>query len=708
MPLAVLNAGQLQRGEHGPAATGRAKTYILEYATVCVKQTETPLCLVPSLIFKSQENVTTLGLVADVKVVKGFVSDVFTGAVVETDLGLDDLKGLPGVVNVWPNNQVNLKPSAQEQNCKEVRAARPRYFAHNATGVSKLHERGIFGKGVKVGVVVTGIWYKHDALGGGFGKGFKVAGGYDFVGNGDYQSPENERQPGEDPLDLSGHGTSVAGIIAGKANDFLGVAPEATLYAYKVFGGQGGTGAATLIEAFLAAYYDGVDIITASVAAPSGWAEEAWAVVASRMVSKGIVVTIAAGNEGSDGPFDMRTAASGKNVLAVAMADTLRAKGTCASSKTSWDLLNDLGLKPDIAAPGTSLKTTAPDNRWTTASGTSISCPYVAGVAALYIGEFGGRRVHGERFALDLSRRIISTARRLAYHDSKYADLAAPVAQVGNGQVDALKLFDSTTALEFEPIALNDTRHFKGRHEIIVKNYALVAVRYHLSSQDAYGVDTLQLNCTNGSKTVKRLSQLVPRKLAVKVGLPGDFTLKPRHIKRVSVDFKNPNALGWNAAALPLYSGKIIVSGDNGDELSVPYAGVGADLRKEVSPLSRPGYPYMVYVNPTSYVHYSWPCDLWFTSQDFSRIYDNSIWGTRELRWDISEAGWTEEKWAYPPVAGENGFVGSGTYMAGGRWDTNNTLPYPKTNLARSKDKSEHWWTGKLADGSQIAAGNYT
>lgn len=252
------------------------------------------------------------------------------------------------------------------------------------------------------------------------------------------------------------------------------------------------------------------------------------------MVDKGIVVTIAAGNGGSDGPFDMSTAASGRNVLAVAMADTPSAEGTRASSITSWGLLNDLSIKPDVAAPGKSVKTTALDNRWISASGTSVSCPYVAGVAALYIGAFGGRDVHGEGFALALSRRIVATAGRLAYHDPEYTDLAAPVAQVGNGLVDALKLFDSKTALEFEPIALNDTRHFNGRHNITVKNAAPVDVRYHLSSQDAYGVDTLQLICATRSKAVKSLSQLVPQKLAVKVGLPGDFTLKPWEMKTVS------------------------------------------------------------------------------------------------------------------------------------------------------------------------------
>lgn len=46
--------------------------------------------------------------------------------------------------------------------------------------------------------------------------------------------------------------------------------------------------------------------------------------------------------------------------------------------------------------------------------------------------------------------------------------------------------------------------------------------------------------------------------------------------------------------------------------------------------------------------------------------------------------------------------------MVGGRWDPDNTLPYPKTNLPRSKHESEHWWLGKLANGSQIAVGNYT
>lgn len=41
----------------------------------------------------------------------------------------------------------------------------------------------------------------------------------------------------------------------------------------------------------------------------------------------------------------------------------------------------------------------------------------------------------------------------------------------------------------------------------------------------------------------------------------------------VSVSFPNPGGLGWNSSALPVYSGKVIVSGNNGEQVSVPYLG---------------------------------------------------------------------------------------------------------------------------------------
>jgi subtilisin family serine protease len=96
-------------------------------------------------------------------VVKTFDSKVFHGASIETDSYTeDDLIQLPEVVRVWTNEEVHLLPTFDEK--AVTLADAPNYTTHNATGVSKLHAQGIFGKGVKVGVVDTGIWYDHKAV----------------------------------------------------------------------------------------------------------------------------------------------------------------------------------------------------------------------------------------------------------------------------------------------------------------------------------------------------------------------------------------------------------------------------------------------------------------------------------------------------------------------------------------------------------------
>lgn len=69
---------------------------------------------------------------------------------------------------------------------------------------------GYYGEGVQIGIIDTGIDYQHPTLGGGFGPGFKVAGGYDFVGD-KYGKGNNPPVPDNDPLDLcAGHGTHVS------------------------------------------------------------------------------------------------------------------------------------------------------------------------------------------------------------------------------------------------------------------------------------------------------------------------------------------------------------------------------------------------------------------------------------------------------------------------------------------------------------------
>src|SRR5258707_9948211 len=92
------------------------------------------------------------------------------------------------------------------------------------------------GDSIVVGIIDTGIDYLHPALGGGFGPGFKVIGGYDIFNH------------DSDPTDDHGHGTHVAGIVAANGDSIKGVAPHARLMAFKVLDQNGYGTQATVIE----------------------------------------------------------------------------------------------------------------------------------------------------------------------------------------------------------------------------------------------------------------------------------------------------------------------------------------------------------------------------------------------------------------------------------------------------------------------------
>lgn len=83
---------------------------------------------------------------------------------IETDiLTQDDLSRAPDVLDVWPNELIELLPTFEQQ-APFADDAPIHHDNHNATGVNKLHAQGIFGKGVKIGIVDTGVWYDHPAV----------------------------------------------------------------------------------------------------------------------------------------------------------------------------------------------------------------------------------------------------------------------------------------------------------------------------------------------------------------------------------------------------------------------------------------------------------------------------------------------------------------------------------------------------------------
>lgn len=199
---------------------------------------------------------------------------------------------------------------------------------------------GATGAGVRVGIIDTGIDYIHKGMGGNgsySGQHFddstvpwttKVVGGYDFVGD-DYDG-NNGARPDGDPMDACiGHGSHVAGTVAGlgldaDGNPYLGaytpdlgfsglrigpgVAPGARLYALRIFGCEGGTN--MLIPALEWAMdpnddddlSDHLDVVNLSLGSEYGTPDDPDSEAVDRAVAAGVIVVAAAGNEG-DGYF---------------------------------------------------------------------------------------------------------------------------------------------------------------------------------------------------------------------------------------------------------------------------------------------------------------------------------------------------------------------------------------------------------------------
>ncbi|KAF9360528.1 hypothetical protein BGX26_008948 [Mortierella sp. AD094] len=225
--------------------------------------------------------------------------------------------------------------------------------ALNMTGASRVHsELGLKGEGIKVGVIDTGIDYSHPALGGCFGKGCKVAYGYDLVG--DKFSGQNTPVPSGNPMDCAGHGTHVAGIVCASDAAVTGVAPEVTLGAYRVLGCEGSTNNDVIIAALERASKDKMDVINLSLGEPNGWTNNPVSRAIAKARSRGILVAAAQGNENTYGLFGTNYVAEGASVLSV--ASLINTRMALSAFTTSLDPSHPIYYtKKDIGLNGTFL-----------------------------------------------------------------------------------------------------------------------------------------------------------------------------------------------------------------------------------------------------------------------------------------------------------------------------------------------------------------
>ena len=272
---------------------------------------------------------------------------------------------------------------------------------------------GLDGSGVLVAVVDTGIAWDHPDL----ADRVWVNPGEDLDGDGAVMDPDDRNGIDDDgngfvddlcgwdfddrdgdPYDrLSGHGTHVAGTIAGtgRCGTATGVAPGSRLLPVRV--GHFASQAATVWEGLQYAAASGARVINLSMGWRHAWHPDraAWRRVAEAVRAAGALLVAAAGNDGwGREPDNVRTPADVPGVLAVGATRPGDAVVFFSSrGPVTWqDVLPwrdwpfPPGLaKPDLAAPGVDVPSTWPGGGYALLSGTSMATPHVAGAAALVL-----------------------------------------------------------------------------------------------------------------------------------------------------------------------------------------------------------------------------------------------------------------------------------------------------------------------------------
>lgn len=250
-------------------------------------------------------------------------------------------------------------------------------------GVEDVLKTGHTGVGVHVGVADTGVDASHPDL-------LDAIVGYrDFTG-GDSDTPQ-------DPF---GHGTGVCGVLAGRGlvtPKFHGVAPGAKISIARVLGADGSGSTSGIIRGLDWLVTQGVSIINMSLGSEET-SYDALSMAVDAVAAKGILVIVAAGNDGPNTRVEAPANAERCIAVAACTQDDVHSDFSCPGPATGpgGKVLVD---KPEIMAWGENVVMPLSSqsqpmgfrvgDHYQVADGTSFACPFVSGCAALYLETVG-------------------------------------------------------------------------------------------------------------------------------------------------------------------------------------------------------------------------------------------------------------------------------------------------------------------------------
>jgi subtilisin family serine protease len=225
------------------------------------------------------------------------------------------------------------------------------------------------GAGVTLYVIDTGIRFTHTEFGG------RAVAGYDVFGG--------------DASDCNGHGTHVAGTAGGAT---YGVAKGVSLVSVRVLdcSGSGATSGVIAGIDWVTANHPALSVANMSLGGPANYALDN---AVQNSINSGVTYVIAAGNNG----------ANACNYSPSRVTDAIIVGNT--NSTDTRNSTSNYGLCLDLFAPGTSITSAyyGSDTQTAVLTGTSMSAPHVAGVAAMFLEYNTGAMPVDVQYAIDQS-----------------------------------------------------------------------------------------------------------------------------------------------------------------------------------------------------------------------------------------------------------------------------------------------------------------
>jgi serine protease AprX len=336
------------------------------------------------------------------KVVKGAVYSVAAK-------NLAELANDPDVKYISPDRTVRATSSQSSQLSPDYKL--------QAVGASTAQLNGYNGAGIGVAIIDSGITNKQD-LHGGSSSSTSSATSSSFSSGYRVVHSENILTGGWSTDDTFGHGTHVAGIVAGDGSQsygvYSGVAPAANLINLVVLNNSGSSTDSIVIAGIeraiqLQSQYN-IQVINLSLGRPifESYTNDPLCQAVEAAWQAGIVVVVAAGNDGrdnsqgTDGYATITAPGNDPYVITVGAMNTENTQTTSddqiASYSSKGPTLLDQVVKPDLVAPGNLIVSvlgdgTLPllypqnitDKNYFILSGTSMAAPMVSGAAALLL-----------------------------------------------------------------------------------------------------------------------------------------------------------------------------------------------------------------------------------------------------------------------------------------------------------------------------------